>query len=249
MFRVPMLVVPFCLVIAGCATPPDGASGALPLVAPRALASPADTGPGDPGAWTTESFGYDPVAAAPREEDPLEDLDERHLTLLLGERQLDDDEWDPVEDQLAGGVIFDASDTDTGNGFEVGMSYSQDDDEVGPVDVDGNVFDVFAGYRYTFDLDEDDVDDPDDFSDDVHPYLAAGGAIVRGEVEVDTPGGDDSDDDISPGAYIRAGIGFDVGEDVRLGVDYRHLFLSDMDIGSIDDADFDQFMVTLGFDF
>ena len=240
---------PICLILAGCATAPPHEA---PLVgAPHLSALRADPGAPDAGAWTTESFGAAPVAVTPAPaEDPLDDMDDRHFTFMIGERYLDDDEWDPVEDQLAGGIAFDASDSDTGHGFEVGMTYSQDDDDVGPVDVEGNVADFYAGYRYTFDLDgRDDVEDDDFDADDFHPYLAAGGSVVRGEIEVDTPGGNDSDDDFSPAAYIRAGIGVDLGEEARLGLDYRHLFLSDMDIGAIDDADFDQLMLTLGFGF
>jgi len=247
MLRSLSLMALSCLPVLGCAASSSSAlDGPDTLVAPRALT--VSSAP-DGGGWTTESFGHAAAAsAAPDDEveDIISDLDDRHFTVLIGERQLDDDEWDPVEDQLAGGIAFDASDPDTGHGFELGTTYSQDDDDVGPVDFEANIFEVYGGYRYTFGLDRD-HSDPD--LGRVHPYLGAGGAVLRGEVEVDTPGGSDSDDDISPGAYIRAGIGFDLTTELRLGLDYRHLFLSDMDIGSIDDADFDMFTFTLGFKF
>jgi opacity protein-like surface antigen len=245
MLRSLSLVALSCLPVLGCAVVAPDAPDTL--IAPRALTVPSAP---DGRGWTTESFGRgEPVASAAPDydaDDIIRDLDDRHFTVLIGERQLDDDEWDPVEDQLAAGIEFNASDSDSGHGFEIGTTYSQNDDDVGFVDVDGNVFEVYGGYRYTFGLDRD-HSDPD--LGRVHPYLGAGGAVLRGEVEVDTPGGNDSDDDISPGAYIRAGVGFDLTEELRIGVDYRHLFLSDMDIGPIDDADFDMFTLTLGFKF
>ena len=254
MVRSLSLITLSCLTALGCAAVAPDAPDTL--VAPRALA--AASAP-DSGGWTTESFGYAaPVGSVAQDadddiDDVIEDMDERHFTVLIGERQLDDDEWDPVDDQFAGGIAFDMSDSDSGHGFEIGTTYSSDDDDDGPVDFEGNIFEIYGGYRYTFDLDrfDDDADDmdDDDFEDNFHPYAGAGGAILRGEAEIDTPGGGASDDDISPGAYIRAGVAYDLSEEFRLGLDYRHLFLSDMDIGSIDDADFDMFMLTLGFDF
>lgn len=258
MVRPLSLITLCCLTALGCAAVAPDAPDTL--VAPRALAAATAL---DSGGWTTESFGYAaPVGSVAQDhddddiDDVIEDMDDRHFTVLIGERQLDDDEWDPVEDQFAGGIAFDASDSDSGHGFEIGTTYSSDDDDVGPVDVEGNIFEIYGGYRYTFDLDRDNDDvhdaddmDDDDFEDDFHPYLGAGGALIRGEVDIDTPGGGDSDDDFSPGAYIRAGVGYDITEEFRLGLDYRHMFLTDMDIASIDDADFDMFMLTLGFDF
>jgi len=259
MLRSIVLSVLTCLPVLGCAASSFVAADAPDaLIVPRALSIPDAP---DSSGWTTESFGVAaPVAAAQDyddDDDVLDDMDDRHFTVMLGERQLDDDEWDPVEDQLAVGLAFDARNSSTGHGFEIGTTYSQDDDDDGPVDVDGNVFEIYGGYRYTFNLDfdhdghdahDDDLDD-DDFDDRLHPYLGAGGSLLRAEVEVDGPGGDDSDDDFSPAAYIRAGVGYDLSEEFRLGLDYRHLFLSDVDIGSIDDVDFDMFMLTLGFDF
>jgi hypothetical protein len=37
-------------------------------------------------------------------------------------------------------------------------------------------------------------------------------------------------------------VAFDLGERTRLGLDYRHMFLTDIDIGGLDDVDYDQLM-------
>jgi len=220
------LVVWPCLAlgtVVGCATPPD---------------------PMPPASWslqqTSEKRTSEVYVAEPSTGTTwIDEASERHVTVLLGQRMLDQDDWDPVEDQLAGGLEVDGSNPRTGHGYEVGLTYSQDDDSEGPVDFDGNTFDVYGGYRYTF--------HPEESS--IHPYLSGGLAVIRAEAEVDTPGGNSSDDDYTPGVYVRAGIGFDLSEKTRLGVDYRHMFLTDVDIGNISDVDFDQLMLTLGFAF
>ena len=243
MFRSPTLFAPLCLAFVGCSTPPSAAPAGAPesrLALEMTDPSAGPTAEAAAGGWTTGILGLDASAPAPSvQEGSLSTMDSRHLTLLLGERQLDDDDWDPVEDQLAGGVEVDGTDPSTGHGYEIGMTYSQDDDDIGPVDVTGDTLDVYGGYRHTFRLE----------SREIHPYLSAGLALIRAQVEVDGPINNNDEDDISPGAYVRAGIGFDLSDRTRLGVDYRHMFLTDVDIGGISDADFDQIMLTLGFAF
>lgn len=232
MLRPFLLLSPSCLLALACATPPAAPSAPR---APRVVNEPAAT-----EAWTTGVFAAEAGAPAPRAPaSQLESMSNRHVTLLLGERMLDEDDWDPVEDQWAGGVELDGTDPSSGHGYEFGMTFSRDDDDDGPVDVEGNTFDVYGGYRYTFRPDE----------QSIHPYLSGGLAVIRAEAEVDTPVGNNSDDDVSPGAYVRAGIAFDLSDRMRVGLDYRHMFLTDVDIGSISDVDFDQVMVTLGFAF
>lgn len=118
------------------------------------------------------------------------------------------------------------------------MTYSEDDGDAGPFDVDAYLLEFYGGYRHTFITD----------SPGVTPYLSAGGSLLHADVDFDGPGGG-SGDDTGLGIYVRAGILFDLDAGMRLGVDYRHMLLSDIDIGGIDDADFDQILVTLGFPF
>ena len=262
MSRALLLIVPSCLAIIACAAPPPPPAGFGLLAQGQDAGRPTAANEG----WTTGVYGSEQPRAGRTDrydDDDDFDLDDEHITLLLGERFLDEDDWDPVEDQLAGGVEYDAYDHDTGNGFEVGGIYSQNDDEVGGVDVDAYTAEAYGGFRHTFNPDDDHdgvrrdrngdgvVDDRDDAYDDdddldVHPYLSAGLAVIRAEVDTDPGSGDD---DTSPGAYLRAGLAFDVGDSTRLGLDYRHMFLTDVDIGPIGDVDYDQLMLTLGFAF
>lgn len=274
MSRSVTLLVVSSLATFACSSP---AERPAPTLGAGLRADPAATAPGS-DAWITGTYGVQSQADT-ADHDPdrgdgwYDDLDTRHVTLLFGRRSMDDGDWDPVEDQWAGGLQFDAYDWDTGHGFEVGTSYSKDSDDTsippfGEVDVKGSTLDLYGGYRHTFNLDDDhdglhhdgdglhDEHDHEhapharDWDDDVevHPYLAGGVVIVRADVDSEFPGSDD--DDVSPGLYVRAGIGFDLDDEgTRLGLDYRHTFLTDIDIGGIGDANSDQLMLTLGWAF
>jgi hypothetical protein len=49
---------------------------------------------------------------------------------------LDESDWEPVDDQLAVGAELDEYDPATGHAYEAGVTYSEEDDDIGPFDVD-----------------------------------------------------------------------------------------------------------------
>lgn len=245
---------------AGCAGPPSsvgtldptGAGAVRPsLDLPRIAVAPAAVG--DARGWTTNAL--EGSAGAPRPQVPEEGaFRDRHATLLLGMRQADGDwDLDPIdlEDQVALGVEVDVSDAE-GHGFEIGLLYANGDDggdfvdpDLGFVslDAEADTLEVYAGYRRTFSPDP-----------EVHPYLGVGGTVQRTELELDVDGslgsGTVDDDDFALGIYLRAGVAFDLGDRFRLGLDYRHVFATDLDLFGEDvRADYDQVLVTLGWAF
>lgn len=258
MSRMLQLVVPVCLVATACsmpaniqpASPADFNLDGRLLESASAGAESTPSALGDIEGTPDSRRPQGGLSANLRADDDWDDDDTR-ITMMLGQRSLDDDsDWDPVDDQYAVGLEIngyfddhsdnDAADDDDngregGHGYEVGLNYSKDDSS----NVEGELIDLYGGYRYTF--------RPD--SDDVHPYLSAGVAVVHADVESDGPGANFSDDDTSPGVYLGVGIGFDVTETARLGLAYRYFFQSDTDIGPIGDSDFEQIMITLGFRF
>jgi opacity protein-like surface antigen len=107
-------------------------------------------------------------------------------------------------------------------------------------DYTGTTYDLYGGYRHTF------------FASTsiFHPYISAGLALVRARLKIQEEGSDAvSEDDISPGGYVRAGIAVDLHKNVRLGADYRRVFLTDSEIGPTHSADFGQYMLSLGIGF
>ncbi len=156
-----------------------------------------------------------------------------HLSLLLGERWLDHDDWGPVDDQFVLGVGFDMPLTAIPAQFEANVFRSKDESG----DVDGITRELSAGLRKTFDVAE---------QPKLHPYVGGGLSLIRGEVE--TPGPDDHD--TSLGLYVHGGAGWDVSPEWQVGLDLRFLFASSIELnGHHGDADYSQlaFFVSYGF--
>ena len=223
------------LLVAGCASQP---AAPVAFHAPRLTDAPADAADDSKplpleGAPDTAASAAAVTHAQEATTDPLSD---RHVTVLVGGRNLDGNDAEnlDVDDQFMLGLGIDMSDPQSGNGFEAGFEGSGADGHAGGQDTELHLFDLYGGYRKTFHPEE----------AQVHPYLAGGLAILHGELDV----GPD-DDDSTLGAYVRAGVSFDVSEKVRLGLDYRHMF-ADLDFFGDDfDADFNQLALSLAFPF
>jgi hypothetical protein len=170
----------------------------------------------------------------------------RYVTILAGAYSLDDD-WEPIDDQGAVGFELDESDPATGEGWEAGVLYAEDDDTfvdtlfgLGSVRVESDTVQIYSGWRQTFRPQQ----------QGYHPYRAAGVAVLWTKLEGSTSIGSVDDDDITPGAYVRAGILWDVGPGSRLGLDYRHLFADDFELFGVDvDSDADVLLLTFGWAF
>ena len=168
--------------------------------------------------------------------------DPGHVSLLLGGRSFDDD-WSPVEDQGAIGIEADWRPSDWLVGFEVGATFSSEDDEgrvsgFGNVDAEATFYEVYAGARASFG------------SGKLHPYLGAGITLLVSDVEVEAMGLSDSDTDGSAGVYAHGGLLFDVTEALVLGLDVRGVGGTDLDFEGIDaDADYVQAALVLGWSF
>jgi opacity protein-like surface antigen len=163
--------------------------------------------------------------------------------LYLGGRQLNEDDWSPVEDQTAVGVEFVHEGHDAPVGFEVALFVSEkskDDVPAGAttIDVTGKTAELSAGVRKTF------LKDDGHF----HPYLGGGLAAIqakfRGELST---GGAASDDDTSAALYVHGGVDFDLGPAFLIGLDLRFLGGSDITLFDANgDADYGQLALVLG---
>ncbi|HEX5011811.1 MAG TPA: outer membrane beta-barrel protein [Planctomycetota bacterium] len=220
------------LLLAACASQPAAPAFHAPQVTDES-ATAADSQPlALEGAPDTAAS----AAQVTHTTDTTDDLDVRHVTVLVGGRKIHDNTADDLDldEQLMLGAGIDMYDSGTGHGFEAGLEGSGEDGRANGHDVDLKLFDLYGGYRYNFRVQD----------QDVHPYLAGGLALVRGDLDV---GPDDDDDTL--GAYLRAGVGFDVSEKVRLGIDYRHMFADLEFFGDDFDANWDQLAFSVGFPF
>ena len=165
---------------------------------------------------------------------------------MLGYREVDDD-FDPVEQQLVLGVEADMRPASFPLGMELGLLYSigfKDDFEGTGVDVTAGIGELYLGPRLTFDLAD----------DTIHPYLGGGVTLMLADLEFSTSVGGGTaaiSDDTAVAGYAHAGVLFDVGESLDIGLDVRGTFGSEFDFelagarGTLD-GDYLQFAVVFG---
>lgn len=160
---------------------------------------------------------------------------ENRFSIYLGQRSLDEDDYDPVEDQATLGFEFSQEKVDSAIGWEIGIMGSGADEEVGATDVEGRTGELYGGVRKSFGHNV------------VRPYVGAGLAFINSDIEVSGVG---SDDDTSLAGYAHGGVAFAVSEAFLLGLDLRVLFGSDLEIAGIDtDADYGQLALFMAFGF
>lgn len=155
-----------------------------------------------------------------------------HISLFLGNRSMNDDDWDPVDDQTVFGIGYDTKLSSIPFEFEAAVARSKDESG----SVEGITRELSAGLRKTFDVGE----------PKLHPYVGGGLGLIRAEVEA--PGPDD--DDTSLGIYLHGGLGYDLSAEWQVGIDLRFLFGSDITLlGNNMDADYTQFAVYVAYAF
>jgi hypothetical protein len=157
---------------------------------------------------------------------------ENHISLYAGQRNLDEDDWSPVDEQLTIGVEFSQEQPENMIGWEVGFMGSNDKDHISGTEVEVSTGEVYGGIRKTFGTGV------------VRPYVGGGLAFIHLDADVTGIG---DDDDSSAAGYVHGGVAFALSESFFLGLDLRVLFGSDLEIAGFDtDADYGQLALVLG---
>jgi len=161
----------------------------------------------------------------------------QRLTLLVGQRSLDSDDFAPVEDQPLFGVELSDGGVDANIGYEFGVTVSSDSEDafisgLGVTEVTGSMAELYLGVRKEFP------------SHGVRPFMAAGLSAARGEIEV----GPNSADDTVFGFYIHGGLVFPVSDVLSLVADLRARFGEEFEVNGVEgDADFVALGIGLAF--
>jgi hypothetical protein len=159
--------------------------------------------------------------------------------LYLGQRNLDEDDYEPVDEQVMLGLEFVHEAADSVVGWEFGLAGSADEETVQilgeDVDVEATTGEVYAGIRKSIG------------SGRFRPYIGGGVAYIQSELEVSTPLGSADVDDGSIAGYLHVGVSFDLTPGFFIGVDLRALLGSDVEYeGFESDADYEQLALTIG---
>lgn len=214
---------------------------AIPLVLSSVVAACSSVEPR--AAWSAlDQSAPSLPAAGPPPPAPSSSAQEREptssrITLLFGMRFLDEDDYDPVEDQPAFGFDYSFEPPGSPVGFEVGLMGSYQEDDILGADLEVGIGEVYGGVRKTF-------GEPGSV---LRPYVGGGASVINVDVEISGAG---SDDDSSLAGYVHGGFLGQLGESFFLGLDLRTLFGSDIEIGGVDgDADYVQLGLVLGWAF
>lgn len=161
-------------------------------------------------------------------------------SLLLGQRNLDEDDYAPVEEQFMIGFEFAHEARDSVLGWEFGFAGSSDSEDVEffgeELEVTASTAELYGGIRKSFPVGI------------FRPYIGGGVAYIFSELELeDDFGNSASVDDGSVAGYVHIGAMFDITRWFFLGIDLRLLFGSDLDYDGFEsDADYGQLALRIG---
>lgn len=145
-----------------------------------------------------------------------------NVNALIGTKMLDDDDWEPVEEQDQLGVLVDFRPTAWPVNLAIDLLRSQDDASFGSaVGVDVEITEVDFGVRKHWDR-----------SSLFRPYIGGGLAYVSADLEVSVslpPFGSDSEtfDDSAFGLWVNGGVYWSIRNAFNIGIDLRY---SDADV-------------------
>jgi len=135
-----------------------------------------------------------------------------NANFLLGQKQLDEDDWRPVEDQFELGVMVDFRKSHWPVSIAIDLLGSADVHEIGINKDTGYTLENHIGVRKIW----------DDTGTDFRPYIGGGVAMVSGKIERKTGATIEEQDDTGTGFWLGAGTYWTVGPKLNLGLDIRY---------------------------
>jgi hypothetical protein len=169
-------------------------------------------------------------------------LADGNMNFVYGQRSLDQDFWDPTDDQTVFGGTADFGGKNWPVHIAAGYFHSEDDGTLatfpilGSVDLDTELSEWSLGVHKVWKVGM------------VRPFVGGGISFVSADADVDSVLGSTSDDDDTTGVYVQGGVYWRLGEWFNLGFDARLLEGTDLTLFDMDgDADYWQIGALLGF--
>lgn len=164
------------------------------------------------------------------------------FNFIYGTRSMNDDSWEPTDDQEVEGLTVDFGGKNWPVYLAVGYSESEDKGELssfpilGSVDLDSQLSEWDVGVRKIWSVKP------------VRPYIGGGVAFIDTDAEVSSVLGSRSDSDSTQGLYVEGGIVWRIGQAFNLGIDGRIVEGTDVTLFDQDgDADYWQLGALIGF--
>lgn len=175
-----------------------------------------------------------------------------NANFLLGFRNFDAAEWDPIDDQPFVGFTVDIGHPSWVADILAGLYITSADETVVQTalsvpEVEFTTIELSFGLQKTW----------EDYFIHARPYVGGGFSVIRTEVDVDLLGITGSDEDTSLGLFLSGGYKWRIGESFNLGFEARLLLGTDIELGkndkvvsmariTADDVDYAQLGVNLG---
>ncbi len=152
---------------------------------------------------------------------------EGNINFLFGQKYLDEDDWAPVDEQPAIGLMFDITPAGSPIAFAIDFIGSEDSEDVFDAYYDeyyeatGRTREIDLGIRwYT----------PPSM---LRGYVGGGVALVNAEITVEEDGYEASEDDDGVGFFINGGLMVTLAQHLNLGLNARYS-QADVDIAGYD---------------
>ena len=159
------------------------------------------------------------------------------ITFLAGRRWYRDEGYEDLGDELGLETTFAMQLDDSALGFEFGTSFSFESLDRPGADYYASTFELYGGPRATAMLAD----------GHLRPYVAAGPCVTFLGFAADSDHVDVFGDEATFGLYARAGVTWVFDGGFCVGLDYRELFGTDVEIlGEDADIDFGQLALTFG---
>lgn len=142
-----------------------------------------------------------------------------NINVFLGMKYLDEDDWEPVEEQEEFGITVDFKQQGWPVSIAIGYSSSSADETeliydpiwgIVPFEFEGETSELCLGVRKIW-----------DYFPAVRPFIGGGIALISAEAKGTALGISISDDDDAAGIWIGGGIYWTLGEYFNIGFDLR----------------------------
>jgi hypothetical protein len=150
-----------------------------------------------------------------------------NVNAFLGMKVLDEDDWEPVEEHVEIGILFDARPINWPISIAGGLLYSEGEETEMDIKLEGNTLEFDVGVKKIFEN-----------ASIVRPFLAGGAAFIQAETEGSVFGifdfGDDTDAIglwVSGGAYLTLSEHFNLGLDIRWSKAEADWYREDIELG------------------
>lgn len=134
-----------------------------------------------------------------------------NVNFLLGVKNLEEDDWEPVERQTEFGINVDFKQSNWPISLAFGFSTSYDDDTVEGLYIEGITSEFYFGIKKVF----------NDHAN-VRPYMGVGLASIYAEADVELYGITVTEDDSALGIWFGGGVYFTIAPHLNLGFDVRY---------------------------